>query len=479
MWRKMSLRMRLNLSLGIILTLGLCIAVGTMIVNAGPRVRAEDDSSVRLAKEVVETAVPTLTEMQDATAALHNLMRSLKHLRHVNIFLAADPTDRNTWLVSNPPHASKVPAWFVALVPTDRTFLTVPVDANGVDYGEIVIASNPIDEIGEVWMDVRSLTFGGLALILTLLLANILLVNRALAPVAVIAKAMGDLEEGDYRSRIAVAGPPELGAICGRVNSLAAALEEATSDNRRLAEKIITLQDDERKELARELHDEFGASLFSIRAHATSLAKAVDRPDFSARNIRGVCTAMVEQIDALQKVNRRLLGRLRPVAYGDLGLKEALRALVAMWRGSYPGIEVNMAFPERLDSLDETIGLTVYRIVQEGLTNVFRHASATQVDVAIDGIFASGQESAGETIVAAPLASMKSAEARKVAARPGAGTRSVRIRVRDNGVGLPPARKQGFGLLGMGERVWALRGHMRIDSLPEGGVMLEAELPLA
>jgi two-component system sensor histidine kinase UhpB len=126
--------------------------------------------------------------------------------------------------------------------------------------------------------------------------------------------------------------------------------------------------------------------------------------------------------------------------------------LVTQWKSQHREAAVILSLPEALDGLDEPVGLTIYRIVQESLTNVSRHADASEVTVSVDYDRAPA-ETGGRPV--------------------------VRVIVRDNGVGMPPAAKHGLGLLGMRERILALGGHMKITNAPDGGVAVEASLSLA
>jgi two-component system sensor histidine kinase UhpB len=161
---------------------------------------------------------------------------------------------------------------------------------------------------------------------------------------------------------------------------------------------------------------------------------------------------MLEQINALQQFNRRVLEKLRPVGLAELGLREALGALVRLWGESHPGVVIDMNVSQPLDGTGETAELTVYRIIQEALTNVFRHARATRVDITVE-----------------PAASRPSGP-------PPRETKAFMVSVRDNGAGLPADHKQGLGLIGMRERVLALGGTMTVASTNQG-VTVEAMVP--
>ncbi len=452
MWQGMTLRTRLNVLFGGLLALGLLASIGWILLTAGSRVRAEDESSVRLARELIETAVASLKTTPEPAVALEHLVEGLNNLRHVAISVEkGDPAEAVRAAAQRPvdePQAS-VPAWFVALVQPARTIMAIPVVADGAHFGTIVIASNPWDESEEVWGSLVSLALGGVALALVVFGVNSWIVARALAPIGNLGEAMTTLESGRYSISVPLSGAPELVDICRKLNSLGGTLGQTTQDNRYLSEMLVTLQDKERRELARELHDEFGPYLFAIRAGVSSLQRGFDKRGDQPES-RNLCLALQEQVDALQQINRRVLERLRPAAMAELGLQAALLALVAMWAETDPDVSVQMEVPDDLDDLDDTMSLTVYRIVQEGLTNVFRHAGASEVRVKV---------------------------VREFEMSTGRSAGGLRLRIADNGVGLSTDNSQGFGLLGMRERVWALQGKMTIGNGPEGGVEIDVRFP--
>ena len=193
-----------------------------------------------------------------------------------------------------------------------------------------------------------------------------------------------EIEAGSYDTRVKPDGPPELAAICNKLNHLAATLGDAVDDKRRLAERVVSLQDVERKEIARELHDEFGPYLFALRAHASALTRIADAGEPNVEVLRKHGSAILEQVNALQQSNRRVLEKLRPVGLTELGLREALGALLRLWRESHPGVVIETAISPSLGDTGETADLTIYRTIQEALTNVFRHAGATSVNVTVE-----------------------------------------------------------------------------------------------
>ena len=212
--------------------------------------------------------------------------------------------------------------------------------------------------------------------------------------------------------------------------------ERVTRDAMR---RVVDAQELERKRLARELHDETGQALTSILLGLKSLEQAVD----SEEGREGVSSLRDLVVSTLQDV-RRLAVELRPSALDDFGLAPALERLVDTYRqqASVPAhLEIRLG-DERLTPEIET---TLYRMVQEALTNVAKHAGATSVSI---------------LLTRTPS--------------------SVRLVIEDDGEGFDPgtARDGGLGLPGMRERVALLDGRLRIESAPGKGTTLAAEVPL-
>src|SRR6185437_13611952 len=451
MWQKLSLRARLNTILALILTLGLAVNIARLVLEAAPRVKAEDQSVIRLAREFVEKLVAGLNEAPDPDARLGQIIGDLNRLRHVSITRQQDRVgEKPTAAEGADGEPSSVPVWFVALIHPEQTTVSVPISIHGKPES-LFITSHPNDEIAEIWDGIVTQLQVGSAIAIALFLITMVVVSRALAPIQALSQAMTNIAAGSYDTRVDPGGAPELAAICAKLNHLAATLGDAVEDKRKLAERAVSLQDVERKEIARELHDEFGPYLFALRAHASSLVRLADVREPDTGTLRKHGSAILEQVNSLQQFNRRVLEKLRPVGLVELGLQEALEALLRLWRESHPGVVIEMIVSPSVGGTGETAELTIYRIIQEALTNVFRHTRATRVDIAV------------EPATSGPATSAFDAEA-------------VMVSVRDNGTGLPTDHKQGFGMIGMHERVRALGGTMTVTST-DHGVTVEAVVP--
>lgn len=455
----MSIRFRLNALMVTLLSVALASFVVAMIMSAGPRIRAENESIMRLSKEFVETAVESLQGTTNPGARLAVLLDGLKNLRHVHIYRATEPSGPGASASEEAEvETAEAPAWLVRLAqPTPQ--LEVPVFVNGQSFGELVIAPQAADESAEIWDSIVKFSVIGTALAVATVLLMSLMIAHLLRPIRTVGEALILLDSGKYDVAVPEQGPPEIADICGKLNRLAATLKVTISENRRLAKRIICIQDEERKDLARELHDELGPYLFAIRAGASTIKSEVERGGNDKPKLVHTCETLLERIETMQRMNRRVLHKLRPIGLDEFGLKAKLASLVAMWRENHPDIAIALDVSPAIPVRDETSNLTIYRIVQEGLTNAFRHADATAIEIVVE------PSDPGHDMPGAP---------RRGSARP-----SVHVTVADNGRGLAEEVTPSYGITGMTERVWATGGEMRIFNRTGGGVTLEAWVPVS
>jgi two-component system, NarL family, sensor histidine kinase UhpB len=223
-----------------------------------------------------------------------------------------------------------------------------------------------------------------------------------------------------------------------------AQLAEALAENKSLAQQYVDVQEHERKALARDLHDELGQYLNAIKLDAVSIRETMtDHP--AAAN---VARAMIDNIDRVYGVVTGLIRQLRPVGLDDLGVAAALEHCVNDWRSRLAAARIEMSIDVNLDALDETRALVLYRLVQEALTNIARHADASHVEI-------------------------------RIAAGPVSGAQCLDVIVADNGVGADMSiRRTGLGLVGMRERVAALGGSVSLKSERGAGFEVKASLPM-
>jgi PAS domain S-box-containing protein len=232
-----------------------------------------------------------------------------------------------------------------------------------------------------------------------------------------------------------------------------AALVDSHADLQRLLAAQDSVQEDERKRVARELHDELQQALAVIRIDLGLIARRLTQGPVDAADLAGVAD-MVATVDAHAAhaiaSTRRIVNDLRPHVLEDLGLEAALE-MMALQLGQRAGMACQVeAQPAAREALLQAPAVTtcLYRVAQEALNNVLKHAQASTVRLDL-------------TLVAADR---------------------VALRVQDNGKGFNTRqrhRQDAFGLQGMAERVRALGGTLRIESPPGGGTAIEVTLPLS
>ncbi len=225
--------------------------------------------------------------------------------------------------------------------------------------------------------------------------------------------------------------------------------EEELEQNRRLTQLIQSRLEEERRNIARELHDELGQCVTAIKSIGTAIAKRQDGTTEETRKNAGTIVSVASHI---YDVVHSIIRQLRPSALDHLGLSEALREAVAAFQSRHAEVVAELNLAPDIDGSGESINITVYRIVQECLTNVIRHSRASRVTIAISRDTGTAM---GDVL---------------------------RVRVQDNGKGLEGADASAgkrFGLMGMRERVQAFGGSLDISSGGPGqGVIVEAMIPV-
>ena len=218
------------------------------------------------------------------------------------------------------------------------------------------------------------------------------------------------------------------------------ALAEREAENRLLSQKYLMVQEDERRSLARELHDELGQCLNAIKVDAVAIRDTCR----GQADIEASATAIVDLSGHVYEVVRDIMQRLRPAALDALGLRDAVAHLVGQWQRRNRTVDCRFVASEDLSGLGEVMNITVYRLVQECLTNVAKHAHAEHLTVSLER-----------------------------------GGGEVRVAVIDDGRGMDlQAKRTGLGLVGLRERVEALRGRLLLASEPGKGLEVRAWLPV-
>jgi two-component system, NarL family, sensor histidine kinase UhpB len=435
MWKKLSLRTRLSLPMVAMVVAALVLGGIALQIVSPDQFIYENAQTARSARAVAKALNAALAASENRQATLDAFAGALGTSDAIEFSRPgqADPVPRVRV------DAGVAPQWFIALLRIPDVGAAYPVAIGDARAGAIVFRPDLTADVFEKWVGFLAIVLSGSTLMLLAALSAYFTTGSAIRPLGALQQGLTRLRRGDYETMIPAAGPPEIRKSCEEANELARTLKRLSQDNRDLLRKIVSLQDDERRELARELHDELGPLLFAIRANATALVESASdgqaEPGSPAHGI-------LQAGEALQQANRRILEGLSPLYVGELGLEQSLRTLLRNAQTQAPHLEFTARIDPRLNGIDRLLAQTAYRVIQEGVTNVLRHAQAThtEVDAGIDGT-------------------------------------NVAIAISDDGVGFPPQHAFGRGLTGMHERVRALNGTFEVVR-EHGRTLVRCRLPI-
>jgi two-component system sensor histidine kinase UhpB len=426
------------------------VSTSLTIQDARRNVRAEILSSEKLALYLFEIGVlknPKYQSIENEFKPFN--LQNLVHMRHIKIEffdVKGKLLDSN---ISEKKSINQAPEWFVGMMsamsqPWEPKHLSVVI--LGDHKGDIVISPDPSYEYGEIWNQVKD-TLQLIGIFFILINALIVwILSNALNPIQHILDALNQLEEGNLKVRIPHLKTVELRSIGRKFNHMVKTLEASISKNHQLSQQLIHLQETERKKLARDLHDEFGQSLTAIHADAAALKILANK---AYPKIKPSVYAISDLSKYLMDLVSSMLGRLKLGVLNELGLEAGLIDLMKTWQLRHPKIKLqhNIQLKD-FSKANESINIATYRIVQECLTNISRHAKAKHVKILIQ--FQVKNKS----------------------------NRWIHISIQDDGIGFSKSHRDGFGLLGIKERIHEIDGKIDIVSKSKLGTTLTIQLPI-
>lgn len=343
------------------------------------------------------------------------------------------------------------PRWFAATVQTvlgDHATVERPISARTATAGTVRAVSDPDAAIALAWQHILDNIHVALLMALAIALLASLAIAHTLAPAHSIVSALRRMADGEYRTPLPRVRSMDLAMIGRAVGDLGDRLAQAEEERTMLTRRLLEIRSDERRALARELHDEFGQNLTAILAFATTI-------EASAGDKYAAGTEIAQDARMISQATRRIiaclrdtLNRLRHPPAEELGLEASLVDLVDSWRSRTTQPMIQLDLQGDLADISGTVAATAYRIAQECLTNALRHSAAREIVLRIER--RTGAENA------------------------------LLVRVEDDGGGdaAKVAQSAGLGLTGVSERVAALGGSLSIARASRG-LSVAATIPLA
>jgi two-component system sensor histidine kinase UhpB len=439
----MYLHTRLLLGIAAVTLAALLFSVLVPLGSVRPDVERETEATLQLTTLLVtiEDRVRSAPDAAAALAAAAAAVRESQPLRHVRITLqdsvgrtvaaTALDADQGGWLAAELANGS------------GRAHLSYPLNWSGGSLGSLRVSANPRSEVSEIEERAESDLLLLVLVILAMAGAVYFMVRRGLRPVGQIQSALSQLQAGALATRLPHFRVKDLDDISDSFNHCAQAMQSAAAQRRALNLRLIGVEEEERRRLARELHDELGQSLTAIKVDAA----------YMEREARGVLPGVVtcargvgEVVDSIMALTRSMLNRLRPHELETVGLRGTLQDMVAVWQVRVADrFSCTLDFEGPIDSLSPELNITLYRLIQECLTNTVRHSRA-----------------------------------RVIAIRIQVAQDQVQLRVSESEVasGVVSEATGGTGLDGMRERVEAQGGALQLLWQPMGGMLLTASMPI-
>ncbi|WP_439541209.1 ATP-binding protein [Hyphomicrobium sp.] len=409
--------------------------------QSATKVETEVGSALVIAEKTVRKVIQEIAHDDDPRLQLVRLVRVFDGNRHVKVtFVEPEPAGERISSFVAP--VEELPNWFYALMARVPEVVRVDLPGDLARFGMLELTADQRSEVAEVWEDFLlrlAILSVFCALVATLVYVT---VGRALEPLPTLSAAFERLGGGDYGVRVAENGPTELVRLCTGFNEMANRLGQMETANQKLNDQLATVQEEERADLARDLHDEVSPFLFSVEVDASTIRQMSQMPDQNVVAERA--DAIRDAVAHINKHVRSILGRLRPSVDMEFGLANAIETLIGSWQLRDPNVtfNVDVTYPGGGQKEDAVI----HGIVREAISNAFKHARPTRIDVSVT------REPEGD----------------------------VRVVVRDDGGGLTPGSSAGgFGLIAMRERVAALGGTVEIkNSASPAGVTVDVRLPI-
>lgn len=433
-----TLRMRLVGAVILALLLTLIASSVAIYWHAIRKVDIEMRAAITVGSRIAQISIERIAAVSDRQHAMELLVASFDGDRHLKASYSDGSTSKVLSSRTAPPD-DPVPAWLLRLVSGTTRQTLLPIPSSPFPGGHLRLETEAVNEVGEAWNDAKLLFSVLAATCAAALLLIYFVVGRALRPLSEVMAACARVGAGEYGARVRVGGAKEVVLLEEAFNNMTSRLADVEDRAQRLDHQLAIVQEEERIELARNLHDDIGPVLFSIDVDATMIRSLA--ADGRIGEVDARASSIQEAVGDIKDNVRTLLGRLRPAGLASLDLKGALANIVAGWHARAPDIRILLDLPNR--TWGEKMDAAILAIVRESLANAIKHGRPREIAVSLS------EQAAGMLL----------------------------LQIRDDGGGLA-APTGGYGIIGMKERAALLGGEVAV--IPCGdpaGVIVQAKLP--
>jgi two-component system, NarL family, sensor histidine kinase UhpB len=441
----MSLRLRLNLLITLLMLLFMLAAGAILLKGAKSSIQESVEAATHVTTQLLDTVILSSNQNLEWGYTHDVLKRFLEQLGHVrsNVIYLYD--SRREVMYKSPDSDFRVdekpPKWFYTMLDPKEE----PV-SRLIRFGRLEVVPDSGGAIRESWARMRKLFWIGLGFFIALNVAVYWMLGHLLRPLQPILNAINQMEKGDLSARLPEFNLPEFEKIGHSLNRMAEslAIERELEENRQVTHLIQKHIEDERRSLARELHDELGQYVTAIKTFAVAIASKTKE---KAPEVESSAQTIVAAANHIYDGMHNIIKQLRPGSLDNLGLPETLKDLVNSVQEQHQDLKINLDLTGDLNDLGETININIYRMVQEAINNAIKHAQASELSIDLHML----EES------------------------------NLQLTIKDNGVGMDidaVDQTNHFGLLGIRERVQGLHGNFSLDSELGKGTIIHIKIPI-
>jgi len=421
------------------------VAVGTILIRgAKSSIEESVEAATNVTTQLLDTVILSSNQNLEwgyTHDVLKRFLEQLGHVRSNKIYLY---DGRRVLLYESPDSKfrseEKPPVWFSNLLDPEEE----PV-SRLIRFGRLEVQPDPGGAIREVWSKMRELFWIGLGFFIALNVTVYWVLGGLLKPLEPILSSIKRMETGDLSTRLPSFSLPEFEKIGHSLNRMAESLavERELEENRHVTHLIQKHIEEERRSLARELHDELGQYVTAIKTFAVAI---VSKTKEQAPDVEASAQTIVAAANHIYDGMHNIIKQLRPGSLDNLGLPETLKDLVSSLQEQHPDLTVDLHLTGNLGELGETLNINLYRMVQEAINNVIKHAQASTLGI-----------------------DLKLTDAN-----------DLELTIKDDGKGMDihaVDQTSHFGLLGIRERVQGLHGKFSVDSELGAGAVINIKIP--
>lgn len=375
----MSLRYQLLRAVGIALLGSLIVGALMTYWHAQDKISTEMRAAISVGSRIAHNAVDDAEEIVNPQRRLELLVADFNGDRHLRAFVVKPDGALSYESELSPPEEAP-PHWLEWLIGFQDLKIKVPLPDAFSDLGDLYLETDARNETSELWDDIQNFLSILAVFCVTGAAATVLTLRRAFQPLGAVARAFEAIGSGDYQPRMALTGAREFVELSRGFNQMAGRLSDMEARNRKLRNQLETVQEEERTELARNLHDDVSPLLFCVDVDARAIREITEPTKLDG--IHSHAEAIQNSVAALKRSVKDILSDLRPAQFHAISLRDGIEDMVSFWQSRPDDVSFEIDVPDtgwggRIDD-------ALFAIVRESVSNALKHAEPSTIRISIN-----------------------------------------------------------------------------------------------